>query len=453
MRNPSIRIAALALTLGIVGGAFGQDAPPARRRITLTEAIQIALRRQPDLTSARAQAAAADQQHRQAKAAYLPSLTLGLTTNDSYSSSAGNASQQGGTGGNAGLGSGISSVTSTRQADLVLSYNLLDSGQRAATEQSARAGSRAATYTAEDQRQATIANAATSYFELLRQTALVGVQEANVKRTQATLDLTKAQVDAGTQAKRDVYQAQADFETARVELLTAQNNLAVSRAQLKQALGLDDDQEIEAADNPTGTSVSVDASKPLALLLQDAYASRPDVRRAQQNVEQQKANVRLARANNGLTLSLDTNLSAVFLQNQNQSRAIGLTASLPLFNGGANRAAIRQAEETQRSVEAQLASAKLAARVDVETAYRTLQTAQAAIPAARAAQEAAQINYDAASESLKEGIGTIVDVITAQSQLVEAQTNYVQALYTLYTADTALQRATGHADLITGVER
>lgn len=450
MRNLSIRLAALALALalGIVGGAFGQTAPPSKRRLTLNEAIQIALQRQPDLASARAQASAADQQHRQAKAAYLPTVTLGLTTNDSYSSNTGNGAQ-----GNSGLGSGISSVTATRQADVVVSYKLLDSGQRAATEQAARAGSRAATLTAEEQRQATIANAATSYFELLRQTALVGVQEANVKRTQATLDLTKAQVNEGVQAKRDVYQAQADFETAKVELLTAQNNLEISRAQLKQALGIDGEGEIEASENPTGTVVSTDASKPLAALLQEAYESRPDVRRARQNVEQQKANVRLAKANNGITLSLDTNLSSVFWQNQSNSRAVGLTASLPLFNGGANRAAIRQAEENQRAVEAQLASAKLAARLDVETAYRTLQTAQAAIPAARAAQEAAQINYDAASESLKEGIGTIVDVITAQSQLVEAQTNYVQALYTLYSADTALQRATGHADLIAGVAR
>jgi len=69
---------------------------------------------------------------------------------------------------------------------------------------------------------------------------------------------------------------------------------------------------------------------------------------------------------------------------------------------------------------------------------------------ALSAQQAAQVNFDAATESRREGIGTVLDVITAQNQLVQSQTNYVQALYTLYTADVALLRAIGHTDAITG---
>ncbi len=441
----NLKGAAALAALGLVCAAGAQTNETSKRRLTLREAIDLAVQRQPDLASARAQAAAADQQHRQTKAAYYPSVTLGFTTNDSYSNRSG---VSGSTGSN--LGSGTSSVSSTRQADLVLSYNLLDNGQRVANEQSARAGSKAATYSAQDQRQTTIANAATYYFELLRRTALVKVQEANIQRAQSTLDLTKAQVGEGTQAKKDVYQVQADLETAKVDLLTAQNNLSISQAQLRQVLGLTDEQDIDPADDPTGVTVSTYAEQSLSSLLEQAYTTRPDLLQARQNVEREKANVRLSRATHGLTLSLDANLSAVFLQSQSNTRAIGLTASLPLFNGGANRAAVKQAEQTQKAVEAQLASARLAAKVDVETAYRTLHTARAAVPAALAAQQAAQINYEAASESRKEGIGTVVDVITAQSQLVEAQTNYVQALYSLYTADVALQRAVGHAEAITG---
>jgi len=441
----NLKGAAALAALGLVYAAGAQTNETPKRRLTLREAIDLAVQRQPDLASARAQAAAADQQHRQAKAAYYPSITLGFTTNDSYTNRSGVSSSAG-----SNLGSGASSVSSTRQADLVLSYNLLDNGQRVANEQSARAGSKAATYSALDQRQATIANAATYYYELLRRTALVKVQEANIQRAQSTLDLTKAQVGEGTQAKKDVYQVQADLETAKVDLLTAQNNLSISQAQLRQVLGLTDEQDIDPADDPAGVAVSTFAEQSLSSLLEQAYATRPDLLQAQQNVEREKANVRLSRATNGLTVALDTNLSAVFLQSQSNTRAIGLTASLPIFNGGANRAAVKQAEQTQKAAEAQLASARLVAKVDVETAYRTLQTARAAVPAALAAQQAAQINYEAASESRKEGIGTVVDVITAQSQLVEAQTNYVQALYSLYNADVALQRAVGHAEAIAG---
>lgn len=440
MRTNYLKPVTAILALGIAAGVFGQESASKTRHLTLSEAIQLALKLQPDLYAAKAQASAANAQLKQAKAAFLPTLTANLTTNDGYTDRVG---------GNSSITS-VSSVTATRQADLVLSYKLLDSGQRLGTQQSAAARLQSAHFSEDDQRQTIIAGTATAYYELLRQSALVDVQTANVKRTEAVLSLTQAQVKEGTQAKKDLYQAQADNETAKVNLLNAQNNLAVAMAQLKQVLGLADDSDLSLTDISHDSTQLPTESRTLDELLTAAYAQRPDLKSATANVERDAASVRVAKANNGVTLSVDTNLSAVFLQDQSNSRAIALTASLPLFNGGANAAAIKQAEETKKATQAQLASAKLAARVEVETAYRTLKTAQASVPASRSAQEAAQINYDAATESLKEGVGTIVDVITAQSQLVTAQTNYVQALYTLYTANASLLSAIGQADRIQG---
>lgn len=419
-------------------GAVAQNPPANVRRITLKEAVATALKQQPDLSVARAQALAADQQHRQTLAAYLPSLTFGWTTSDTYASSP----QTAGTGG--------SVANSTSYADLTISYTVLDSGKRLATEQSAKAVSRAAGFALESQRQIVIANATTYYYELLRRIALVAVQRASVEHAQSTLDLTQAQVQQGTQATKDVYQIRADLETAKVELLNAQNNLAVAQAQLKQALGMTDDADLDPVDIRTDERVSAEANDSLDALLNIAFKSRPDVLQAQQNLEREKANVRLSRASNGMTLSLTAGLSSVMVENQSNERTVNLTASFPLFDGGASRAAIRQAEAIADQYAAQLASTKLAAKVDVETAFRTLQTARASVPAALTAQQAAQVSFDAASEARKEGVGTVVDVITAQSQLVQAQTNYVQALYTLYTADVALERAIGHADAILG---
>jgi TolA-binding protein len=86
--------------------------------------------------------------------------------------------------------------------------------------------------------------------------------------------------------------------------------------------------------------------------------------------------------------------------------------------------------------------------VQIEQSFRSLALARASLPAALAAQQAAQINYEAALESRREGIGSIVDVITAQTLLVQAQTSYVQAIYTFYGADAALARAIGQAERI-----
>lgn len=446
---------AAGVAIGISTAAVAQSSPPPKLKLGLKEAILTAIKRQPSLASAKAQAAAANEVHKQALGAFYPSASLSYSnyqSSGSAQSGIGTSSSTTSTSGASGTSSGTGLLSGTQQADLVISYNIIDSGSRLATEQSSRASSKAANYSALDTRQTVIANAANDYFELLRRDALVIVQDSSVKHAQATLDLTQAQVNQGTQAQKDLYQAQADLATAKVDLLTAQNNRSVAEAQLKQALGITEEVEIETVDQTSEVAVSADGQQSLDSLLKTAHATRPDLMQAQQNVEMAKASVRQARANYGLTVSVYTGLSSVFLQNPGNSADFGITASLPIFTGGTNQAYVRQAQETQKQYEAQLASAQLSATLDVETAYRTLQTAKASVPAAAAAQQAAQISYDATLESRKEGIGTVVDVITAQSALVTAQTNYVQALYTLYEADVALQRAVGHADAVGGVK-
>lgn len=414
--------------------ALAQDSSAPQQKLSLHDAITLALRQQPSLTAADAQAKAARQAVVQTRSAFYPSLSLNYSTNDTYQSNA--------------LGTATTNGSSTtRSGDVVLSFQVLDAGQRLANTQSAQASFRASTYAREVERQSAIADTASQYFTLLEQRALVDVQKANVARTQTTLELTKAQAEKGVLPRKDVYQAQADYENAKVSLLSSQNSEAVALAQFKQTLGISGEASFDLTDGPGDGNVTTELS-PLTSLLQVAYSERPEIQEAVQSIERDKAKVRYARAANGLTVQVDTNLSAAFEPRGNETRAVALTASLPLFNAGANKAAISQAAETQRSTEAQLVVKRLSVAVEVETAYRNLQIAHASVPAAKTAQEAAQVNYDAAIESRKEGIGTVVDVITAQSQLVEAQTNYIKALFDLKIADVSLQRAIGNADAI-----
>lgn len=422
-----------ALALGLAYISHAQD-DKSVRHLSLKEAVNFALKNQPDLASAAAQATAADQRHVQARAKNWPSLSANFSANDSsntlFSSSSG--------------GSAGTTVNSERQADLILAYKLMDSGQRRATERRTEAGRLAALYSAESQRQATIANAVTAYFELLRLTELVKVQESSVMRSLATLQLTTARVEIGKQARKDIYQAQADYESEKVNLIGAKNNASFASAQLKQALGLNDDLELEVSE-PAEFLTWAD-TKSLSSLVKDAFLTRPDVLRAIQNVEESRASLRLVKANNGLNLDVSANLTSVFSQDRYSRREFALNLSLPLFDGGASRAAIKEAEASLTSAESLAESARISARVDVESSYRTFQASKAAVPAARTAHEAAQTNFEVASFSLKEGVGTVVEVITAQSLLVKAQTNYVQAIYSVYTSDVALRRSLGKAN-------
>ncbi len=85
-------------------------------------------------------------------------------------------------------------------------------------------------------------------------------------------------------------------------------------------------------------------------------------------------------------------------------------------------------------------------RLDVEQAYATRATNLQAAGLAQAAVTAAQVNYDSAVAARQEGIGTVLDITTAQATLTQAQNQFVTAVYNFYIADAQLQRALGRND-------
>jgi outer membrane protein TolC len=367
-----------------------------------------------------------------------------------------------------------STENEVRSGDVSLRYQLYDSGLRQASARSAQANLRAAEFGEQDTRQLVIANVADNYFNVLRNEALVRVSQSQVTRAQNTLDVVTAQVEVGQAARVDVFQVRADLLNAQVNLLQARNNADIADAQLKNSIGIVGGGRLTLADVPTpapntpatatlaaaaGTNApagggQVTPTSPATTgdeaALNDfialAYQARPDIARSTAGLDVNRADVRLARINSGVLLTTDTALGFQFSPNTGNNREITAQISYPLFDAGASRAQVRAAQSSQRASELRLESLRQQVAVEVEQAYRQLAQARASIPAAQAAQEAAQINFEAATESRREGVGDIIDVITAQTLLVQAQTNFVQAVYDFYVADAQLARAVGQAE-------
>ncbi|MFI5385810.1 MAG: TolC family protein [Fimbriimonadales bacterium] len=408
----------------------GQGAPASP--LTLRQAVELALRTHPDLVSANASKEAAREGLKQAESQFWPNLTIEYNQNWGHTTS------------------GSQGPLNTRRGDLVLSYKLLDSGQREAQRQGAQAGYWAGQDQELDTRATVIENVATSFYDVLRKLALVTVADANVKRSQSTLDLVKAQVEAGTAAAKDIYQAQADFEIAKVALIQAQNDADQAVALLKQAIGIESDDALRLAP-ADGQGIVPSSVENLTSLKRMAFERRPDVAQFRAQVDRSQAAVRLARADAGPSLIVDGSITGAFAPNGSESHIAGLTLSFPIFDGGFVRSVVREAEQNLRAAQANLASKRLAVGTEVEQAYRNFLTDQAALPAAISAQKAAQVNYDAASEARREGVSSIIDVIQAQTLLVQADTNRVQAEFNLYSSAVVLARTVGRIEALFSV--
>lgn len=437
---------------------------PGAGTITLATAVSQALARQPQLTSAAANKEVSVQRLKQTQASYLPTVTPSYNFQNQYTFGRVQVFQGGGV--VAELPSGR--TTTTRQEQIFLNYRVFDSGRRDLNARQARQNLRVSELAEANTRQSVIGSVADAYFNALRTDALVRVSQAQVERAGQTLEQIKFQASdaVGTTPKKDILQAEADYLNAKVSLLQAQNNAEIAHTQLRNAMGLSGSGKLTLADVPPpsesapltvqvpGVTAETKDSEAIARLITVAQENRPDLEQSEMNVTVSETNVKLAQLNTKPLLNVDVSAGYQLDAANDPTRQVGnnraLVANLtyPLYDGGASRANVHASEANQRSSQAQLQNQKLQVALEVEQAWRNLVQARASIPATNAALAAARKNFDAASESLKLGAGSTVEVITAQTALVQAEISYVQALYNFYTNDARLTRSVGQAEQI-----
>jgi outer membrane protein len=437
---------------------------PATGPLTLSAAIELALSRQPQLSVASANKDASAQRLKQVKASYLPTVTPTYNYQSQYTFGKVQVFQ--GNGVITELPSGR--TTTTRQEQISLNYRLFDSGRRDLNTRQARQNLGVTELTEENTRQGVIGNVADTYFSALRTDALVRVSEAQVERARQTYEQIKFQASdaVGTTPKKDILQAEADYLNAKVNLLQAQNNAEIAHTQLRNSMGLTGYGKFSLADvappslttpmtaQVEGITLDTKDSEAITRLVTLAQEKRPDILQSELSAAASQTAVKLAELSARPVLNVDVSAGYQLDAANDPTRQIGNNRALvanityPLFDGGAARANIHASEATQRSSLAQVQNQKQQVALEVEQAWRNFGQARVSIPATEAARAAAQKNYEAASEALKLGAGSTVEVITAQTSLVQAEINYVQALYNFYTTDARLTRVLGQAERI-----
>jgi outer membrane protein len=431
-RSVGLTTAALCAVAFLSPAGIAQESSPVRK-LTLEEAVKLALEKQPQVQIARSQTAISRAQLVQTASSYYPQLTPSVD----YTSS--RASYRIG-----GLTS--TTVRERSEASIGLSQLLFDMGKREANVSAARSTVAASDYGLQSTRQAIVLSVTTAYYELLRRRELLRVEQASVDRAKTTYDATRAFAEEGTVRQIDVLQAEADYRNAVVQLGIATNDVRLGEASLRNAIGLSTNETVTASDITPAWPDEKPDPQPVAAYVTKAFNARPDLKQSLAQVEAYRAAARIARIN--ARPAIEANLTAGYRFDPDPGPDDMLVASLsfPLFDGGASRAKIRSADENVKQALQDLELSRQDIHLSVEDAYLSREEARQRVTASRTAVDAAKANYDAASAGYKEGVQTVVDVITAQAQLVTAETNLVQSLYDFHTSDARLQRAIGDND-------
>ncbi|MEP0765758.1 MAG: TolC family protein [Fimbriimonadia bacterium] len=422
---PTVCVVALL----VATAAPAQDLPPS---LDLQSAVRIALERNGLVGASRFDSDAARARVIQARASYFPSIVQSYDYTDNVANDYGLE--------------GTFASRSYRQTNLSLnvSWTLLDSGQRKTSFDRANTAYAAARLEERQQRRNIIYETTSGFYEALRGQELVRVAEAQVQRAKTILEITRARVEEGDTAAKEILQAEADLANAEVSLIQARIRAGTSESSLKAVMGIPEDRTLPPLEAPPAPSVPAQLP-PLDTYEQSALSQRPDLLAQEQNLRSLRLAVQQAQLDQRITFELSAGYSRRWETQAGDNRRLTLMASIPIFDAGLRRENVRASVASEESARLRYVQQQRTVRAEVESGYLELTLRASALRAAEVALRAARVNYEAAEEARRLGAASLSEVINAQLALVTAETNSVQAVYDYYVADSRLALISGQA--------
>lgn len=415
--------------------------------LTLQQAVQEALEKNPSVQAADAYANAVHQGIAEARAAWMPRVDFseGFTRgNNPVHVFGGLLTERQFTASDFGLGS----LNTPRPLDLFrtqfsAAMSLYDGGQTGRRVEDAKLSEQGAGEMGQRTRQELIFNVVKSYTDELLARENAHVAEAAAKSAQSDLERAQARQQQGQAVPSDLLNAQVQLAQAQEDLLQAQNATELAHAALNVAMGLPEDAPTMI--EPGLKEASFDAG-PLADRQQQALKMRPDLREAGLGVEHALNGQRMARAE--FLPKVDAFSSweednQAFLARGGNNWTVGASLNFNIFDGGANRARLAAAHYRQNQAQAQLEQMTAAVKLQVREAYLNLTTAQQRVDVSRQAQSQADESLRIIQNRYEAGLATITDLLQVERAHTSAQKNYLNALFDYRVSYAALELATG----------
>jgi len=426
--------------LGFAGAAWATAAAlpfaPARAD-TLESALVQAYQNNPTLNSQRAAVREADENVPAALSGYRPKVTVTASGGEQTLSSLSKT--------------GNSPATYLRQsgynapygAGATISQTLYNGFQTANKTRLAESQVFVARETLRNTEQQVLLNAVTAYMNLLRDAAILDLQRRNVEVLQEQLRQTRDRFNVGEVTRTDVAQAESSLAQGRSQVLGAEATYTASLATYRQVIG------VNPGKLAPGTPVDRFSpnTQPAAIVL--GTAIHPTVTMAQYNVDAAVSQVKVAEGALLPTLSLQGSYTQNFMNQsslnvyQSYSASVLGQLSVPIYQGGAEYAAIRQAKETLGQKRIDLDTARDQVRQSVVQSWGLLQAGKANIEATQAQVQAAEIALNGVREEARVGQRTTLDVLNAQQVLVNARVALVTAQHDRVVASYTLLAAVG----------
>ena len=314
-----------------------------------------------------------------------------------------------------------------RTAALTLSWLLVDFGQRSANVENAQQLLNAAAATQDATVQSLFLAALQTYYSAqATQAAVISASEAE-RSARESYQAADARYNVGVATPADRLQAQTALSQATLNRIRAEGEARNALGALANALGFPAQQTIVLAAMPA-MPAELAFQKEIDALIAEAQVRRPDLKAAEAQFKAAEASVDLARAQGRPTVSLAAGPS---WQNSagavTQGGSIGLTLNVPLFSGFDTTYRVRSAAAQADVRAAQRDRIRNQIALDVWKSYQSLTTATQSLKTSADLVASAEQLERVALGRYKAGVGTVLDLLVAQSALASARLQRIQA--------------------------
>ncbi len=282
-----------------------------------------------------------------------------------------------------------------------------------------------------------------AYFGILQAQANQRVAQQQMDLLQSIDKQTRTSLHVGSGDIISVQETQAQLDSAKADLIAANNAVTVAKNQLERL-----------THQPVGTLEDVTTLQPtgpqpdtIGPWLAAALKNQPLLRQAQATLKVSEQQVQYAKRARWPTLTLSgigqhaagTLIPPVAIDQIGGS----LNLSIPIYEGGGTRSEIHQAQALSRASRANVANIQDQIKLDTQTAFQDLQDSVAQFQATQQSVTSAKVSMDGTRKGYEIGSRSIIDLLTATTNYAAAQRNYYLALYTQLVARTQLKAAAG----------
>lgn len=401
--------------------------PSKEEQLTLADVVDVALCNNPLTREVWANARYQSAQVGLAKSAWLPTLSATVAVSRDRHS-------------------GV--VTREGSAGLALSWLVFDLGGRDANLESARQLLAAASNSRNSATQALLQSAVQAYYQVRAAEAALAAARLSETAYRESYKAAEARYRAGSATPADRLQAQTAHSQASLVRIQAEGFLRTAQGYLATIQGRDAQQTVSLASEPEGTP-ALEFQQRVEELIAMARERRPDLAAAEARLRAAEADVAVARSTGMPTvmLALAAGKSRADGLPWESSTSLGLTVSVPIFSGYSTSYRIKAAEAKVETMRASHERQRLQVALDVWNTYQELSTANQSLRSTADLFASAEQSERVARGRYESGVGSILDLLNAQSALAAARQQRVQAMFNWNVSRIGLALAIGNLDM------